>query len=52
MTMMKTNSTKTKKAYEKPALNKMGTLSELTQGFAGSIPDEQGGNTKRNPFQG
>jgi hypothetical protein len=24
----------------------------LTQGFAGSVPDEQGGNTKRNPFQG
>jgi hypothetical protein len=42
----------TKKAYTKPELKNPGTLAELTQGFAGSIPDEQGGHTKRNPFQG
>lgn len=40
------------KTYSKPALTNAGNLSELTQGFAGSIPDEQGGHTKRNPFQG
>jgi len=39
-------------AYSKPALKSAGSLAELTQGFAGSIPDEQGGHTKRNPFQG
>ncbi|PRO74692.1 putative RiPP precursor [Alteromonas alba] len=38
--------------YQKPALDKVGNLAELTQGFAGSVPDEQGGQTKRNPFQG
>lgn len=31
----------TKKAYNKPELKNPGTLAELTQGFAGSIPDEQ-----------
>lgn len=40
------------KPYNKPVLKKQGTLSELTQGFSGSLPDEQGGHTKRNPFQG
>lgn len=40
------------KAYSKPVLKNAGNLAELTQGFAGSIPDEQGGQTKRNPFQG
>lgn len=38
--------------YKKPVLTNAGSLAELTQGFAGSIPDEQGGHTKRNPFQG
>jgi len=38
--------------YKKPELDKAGNLAELTQGFAGSVPDEQGGQTKRNPFQG
>lgn len=38
--------------YTKPVLQKAGSLAELTQGFAGSVPDEQGGQTKRNPFQG
>lgn len=38
--------------YTKPVLCKAGSLAELTQGFAGSVPDEQGGQTKRNPFQG
>lgn len=41
-----------KHEYIKPELTKVGSLSELTQGFAGSVPDENGGNTKRNPFQG
>ena len=41
-----------KKTYSKPVLTNPGNLAELTQGFAGSIPDEQGGHTKRNPFQG
>lgn len=41
-----------KKPYAKPVLTNPGNLAELTQGFAGSIPDEQGGHTKRNPFQG
>jgi hypothetical protein len=40
------------KPYTKPVLTKAGSLAELTQGFAGSVPDEQGGQTKRNPFQG
>ena len=40
------------KAYTKPVLTNAGNLAELTQGFSGSIPDEQGGHTKRNPFQG
>jgi len=38
--------------YTKPVLKNAGSLADLTQGFAGSIPDEQGGHTKRNPFQG
>ncbi|MBL0709657.1 MAG: lasso RiPP family leader peptide-containing protein [Colwellia sp.] len=41
-----------KAAYTKPVLKNAGSLAELTQGFSGSIPDEQGGHTKRNPFQG
>ena len=41
-----------KKEYQTPVLTPAGSLAELTQGFAGSIPDEQGGHTKRNPFQG
>lgn len=41
-----------KKQYVKPEIVNPGSLAELTQGFAGSVPDEQGGNTKRNPFQG
>ncbi len=41
-----------KKNYRKPQFKKVGSLAELTQGFAGSVPDEQGGQTKRNPFQG
>ena len=45
-------STMTKQVYVKPMLVKVGSLAELTQGFAGSVPDEQGGHTKRNPFQG
>ncbi|WP_139345337.1 lasso RiPP family leader peptide-containing protein [Pseudocolwellia agarivorans] len=40
------------KSYTKPVLTNAGNLAELTQGFSGSIPDEQGGHTKRNPFQG
>jgi hypothetical protein len=40
------------KQYKKPELEHAGSLSVLTQGFAGSVPDEQGGQTKRNPFQG
>jgi len=40
------------KVYKKPQFKQVGTLAELTQGFAGSVPDEQGGHTKRNPFQG
>lgn len=38
--------------YSAPVLKSAGNLAELTQGFAGSVPDEQGGHTKRNPFQG
>ena len=41
-----------KKQYVKPEITNPGNLAELTQGFSGSIPDEQGGQTKRNPFQG
>jgi hypothetical protein len=41
-----------KKHNVKPEVNNTGILAELTQGFSGSIPDEQGGQTKRNPFQG
>jgi len=41
-----------RKTYTKPVLTNAGNLAKLTQGFAGSIPDEQGGHTKRNPFQG
>lgn len=41
-----------RKTYIKPQFKQIGTLAELTQGFAGSVPDEQGGHTKRNPFQG
>jgi len=41
-----------KPAYRKPQCKRAGSLAELTQGFAGSVPDEQGGQTKRNPFQG
>ena len=41
-----------KREYRSPELKKAGSLAELTQGFSGSIPDEQGGNAKRNPFQG
>jgi len=41
-----------KAVYTKPVLKNAGSLAELTQGFSGSIPDEQGGHTKRNPFQG
>jgi len=50
--MHRDNDTNTKKNYHKPQFKKVGSLSELTQGFAGSVPDEQGGQTKRNPFQG
>lgn len=52
---MKNNNIETapsKKRYVKPQIVNPGSLAELTQGFAGSVPDEQGGNTKRNPFQG
>ena len=41
-----------RKKYVKPEIKSSGTLVDLTQGFSGSIPDEQGGHTKRNPFQG
>tara|TARA_Y100001951_G_scaffold71816_1_gene58704 strand:+ start:999 stop:1151 length:153 start_codon:yes stop_codon:yes gene_type:complete len=46
------NTQQIKKQYAAPVLVKAGSLAELTQGFAGSVPDEQGGQTKRNPFQG
>ncbi|WP_441004072.1 lasso RiPP family leader peptide-containing protein [Pseudocolwellia agarivorans] len=46
------NENNQKLAYTKPVLTNAGNLAELTQGFSGSIPDEQGGHTKRNPFQG
>lgn len=38
------------KLYTKPVLKQLRTLGELTQGFSGSLPDAQGGHTKRNPF--
>ena len=41
-----------RKPYHKPEIKQIGSLAKLTQGFAGSVPDEQGGMTKRNPFQG
>ncbi len=41
-----------RKAYVAPRLKLVGTLTELTEGFSGSIPDERGGQTKRNPYQG
>jgi len=47
-----TRSTVKRKPYAAPRLSNQGTLGALTQGFAGSVPDEQGGQTKRNPFQG
>ncbi|WP_158967170.1 lasso RiPP family leader peptide-containing protein [Paraglaciecola sp. L3A3] len=46
------NQTNEKREYQKPELTKVGSLAELTQGFSGSVPDESGGHTKRNPFQG
>ena len=46
------NNTNEKREYVKPELSKVGSLAELTQGFSGSVPDENGGHTKRNPFQG
>jgi hypothetical protein len=46
------NTVTAKAVYTKPVLKNAGSLAELTQGFAGSTPDEQGGHTKRNPFQG
>lgn len=46
------NTRSLRKDYSKPQFKQVGTLAELTQGFAGSVPDEQGGQTKRNPFQG
>jgi hypothetical protein len=46
------STTESKKIYVKPVITNPGDLAQLTQGFAGSIPDEQGGHTKRNPFQG
>lgn len=53
MNIQPTNSvSRNKKHYVKPEVKGSGTLAELTQGFSGSIPDEQGGHTKRNPFQG
>lgn len=50
--MVNSSETVAKKSYSKPQFKKVGSLAELTQGFAGSVPDEQGGQTKRNPFQG
>ena len=46
------NTRSLRKGYSKPQFKQVGTLADLTQGFAGSVPDEQGGHTKRNPFQG
>lgn len=50
--MLNQEQSKQKQTYRKPVLVKAGSLSELTQGFSGSVPDEHGGHTKRNPFQG
>ncbi len=53
MNSLKDNNENSEKlAYTKPVLTNAGNLAELTQGFSGSVPDEQGGHTKRNPFQG
>lgn len=52
MKTQQTNTQESKKCYQAPVLLKAGSLAELTQGFSGSVPDEQGGHTKRNPFQG
>jgi hypothetical protein len=52
MTNQTTLESTARKPYTAPKLERVGTLSAMTQGFAGSVPDEQGGNTKRNPFQG
>ncbi len=41
-----------RRVYVSPRLELVGTLTELTEGFSGSIPDERGGQTKRNPYQG
>ncbi|MDJ0739253.1 MAG: lasso RiPP family leader peptide-containing protein [Gammaproteobacteria bacterium] len=41
-----------RKPYTPPLLRRVGSLAELTHGFSGSLPDEQGAMTKRNPFQG
>ena len=35
-----------KESYRKPVLKNAGSLAELTQGFSGSIPDEQGGRLR------
>lgn len=48
----KNHATTTLRPYSTPVLLCAGNLAELTQGFAGSVPDEHGGHTKRNPFQG
>lgn len=50
--MNKQSESKAKQPYAKPELTHAGSLAKLTQGFSGSIPDESGGHTKRNPFQG
>lgn len=51
-TASSSSNTHARKPYSAPVLINAGNLAELTQGFAGSVPDEQGGHTKRNPFQG
>ena len=50
--MNKQDDRSNKLTYHAPQLQRAGSLQELTQGFSGSVPDEQGGHTKRNPFQG
>jgi hypothetical protein len=50
--MSKSINNTSKQEYTKPELTKVGSLAELTKGFSGSVPDENGGMTKRNPFQG
>ncbi len=52
MTAIQEKTKSLRKEYRKPQFKQVGTLADLTQGFAGSVPDEQGGHTKRNPFQG